>query len=486
MRESTILAMILLYYNRHYFSWYSMKKYLGYIPFVREKLFKTFVSLQQSVQIPNYNRFKQLPLYPLTEDDVIKHLDKIGENKQINTKISGIIYCNDVLHREKMMRIFSRYALSNPLHPDIFPEIRAMEIDIVSMVSHMFSGTKDTCGNVTTGGTESILLACYTYREYSRKEFGIKSPNIVAFTSVHPAFDKACHYFGINLIKSKTWQKMKWSINRNTICVVGSAPTYAYGIVDPIKEMAEYCEKKGKSFHVDCCMGGFLMPFLKDNPVTFKNRGISSISADTHKYGNCLKGSSVLLFSNGSIKKHQHFVKTDWEGGMYATPTLLGSKSGAIIASTWASLMYTGSKKYSQIAETIQKNVRRIVDIYGNGKDKNIQIIGKPDVNIIAFTSNTVDIYKIVAEMETFGWDLSVLTNPAAFHLCLTSVHTDTIVTNFIVDLRTSIRNVINDPEKKLSGTLAIYGSSAKIENSIFTEDVVNEYVGLLSKENIV
>jgi sphinganine-1-phosphate aldolase len=488
MRDSTLLAMIILYYNRHHFSWYSMKKYIGYLPFVREKLFKTYITLQQSVQIPNYSRFKALPIYGLTEDDVMSRLDKIEnkDNQNQNTKISGIIYCDDKLHREKMMRLFSRYALSNPLHPDIFPEIRAMEIDIVSMVSHMFDGTKETCGNVTTGGTESILLACYTYREYCRKEHGITSPNMVAFTSVHPAFDKACHYFGISLIKATTWNKMKWRINRNTICVIGSAPTYAYGIVDPIREMAEYCEKKGKAFHVDCCMGGFLIPFLKNNPVTFKNRGITSISADTHKYGNCLKGSSVLLFAHSSIKKHQHFVKTDWEGGMYATPTLLGSKSGAIIASTWGSLMYTGSKKYSMIAENIQKNVRRIVDIFGNGKNKDIQIIGNPDVNIVAFSSNSLDIYRIVDEMKNLGWDLSVLTNPAAFHFCITSVHSDIIITRFIVDFQLSIGKVINDPAKELSGTLAIYGSSAKIENSIFTEDVVNEYVGLLSNENIV
>lgn len=488
MRDSTLLAMILLYYNRRYFSWYSIKKYLAYIPYVREKLLKTYISLQQSVQIPNYNSIQNIPIFGLSEDDVMNRLDKMNEYKDTyeNSKISGIVYCDDKHHKEKLMRLFSRYALSNPLHPDIFPEIRGMEIDIVSMVSNMFDGSKNTCGNVTSGGTESILLACYTYREYSKKEYGITSPNIVAFKSVHPAFDKACHYFGIELIKKESWTKMKWSMNRNTICVIGSAPTYAYGIVDPIKEMAEYCHYKKVGFHVDCCMGGFLMPFLENNPVTFKNQGITSISADTHKYGNCFKGSSVLLFSHPSIKKHQHFVKTDWEGGMYATPTLLGSKSGALIASTWGSLIYTGTKKYRQIAETIQKHVRKIVGVFGNEKNKNIQVIGNPDVNIVAFSSNTLDIYKIVAEMKNKGWDLSVLTNPAAFHFCITSVHSEKIITSFIIDIHNSVETVINNPEKELSGTLAIYGSSAKIENSIFTEDVVNEYVGLLSKKNIV
>jgi sphinganine-1-phosphate aldolase len=486
MRDATLLAMIILYYNRHHFSWYSMKKYLTNIPFVRDKLFTTYVALQQSLHIPKFYRLNALPINGISEDEAIKRLDRMATNKEENKQISGIIYSNNKLHREKLMRLFSRYALSNPLHPDIFPEIRAMEIDIVSMVTHMFGGTKNTSGNVTTGGTESILLACYTYREMGRKEKGIKSPNIVAFTSVHPAFDKACHYFGIKLIKKTSFSGIKWAINSNTICVVGSAPTYAYGIVDPIKEMADYCSYKDKPFHVDCCMGGFLMPFLEDNPVTFKNIGITSISADTHKYGNCFKGSSVLLFSHPSIKKHQHFVKTDWEGGMYATPTLLGSKSGALIASTWGSLVYIGSRHYAAIAKDIQKQVRRIVNIFGNNKNKNIQIIGNPDVNIVAFSSNTLDIYKIVAEMKNLDWELSVLTNPAAFHFCITSTHNERIITRFIVDLQSCITKVEKEPNKKLTGALAIYGSSAKIENSIFTEDVVNEYVGLLSKENIV
>ena len=171
---------------------------------------------------------------------------------------------------------------------------------------------------------------------------------------------------------------------------------------------------------------------------------------------------------------------------MYATPTLLGSKSGALIASTWGSLVYIGSNHYASIAKEIQRQVRRLVSIFGNEKNKDIEIIGNPDVNIVAFSSKTLDIYKIVAEMKNLDWELSVLTNPAAFHFCITSTHNERIITRFIVDLRNSVAKVKKNPNKSLTGTLAVYGSSAKIENSIFTEDVVNEYVGLLSKENII
>ena len=228
---------------------------------------------------------------------------------------------------------------------------------------------------------------------------------------------------------------MKLRMDWNTICVVGSAPTYGYGIVDPIKEMAFICRTRHIPLHVDCCMGGFLMPFLDSNHVSFKDRGITSISADSHKYGNCYKGSSILLFRDWTYKQHQHFVKTDWEGGMYATPTLLGSKSGALFATTWASMLLMGRERYSQIAKTIQNHLVRIRNEFTD--NPNITILGHPTVNIIAFSSNTLDIYKIVQHME--GWNLSVLTNPPAFHFCITSVHNEETIVNFIKDLYIAI-----------------------------------------------
>lgn len=479
MRTHIVVATLLFYYNRHYFSLYSLKEYLKRIPYIREKLSRISLSLQQSMD-SKYINIKRLPLDSIDIDDAIKKLDCVNKNQNIE-RISGIVYHQGTNHYEKLFKVFKKYAFTNPLHPDIFPEIREMEIDIIHMVRSMFKGDDDVCGNVTSGGTESILLACYTYREWGRKEWGITSPNIVAFHSVHPAFDKACHYFGIKLIKVSSPLLIKLSINFNTICVIASAPTYGYGIVDPIKEIADHCLVRKVPLHVDCCMGGFLIPFLQNNPVDFNVKGIVSISADSHKYGNSFKGSSILLFRNFLYKKHQHFVKTDWEGGMYATPTLLGSKSGALIATTWASLINMGVKNYSRIATEIQNNLLKIKTAFNNNKD--IEIIGNPWVNIIAFKSKTLDIYSIVAKMEE--WNLSVLTNPQAFHFCITSVHTKGSIDKFIHDLKTAIIMVKANPQEELTGTLAIYGSATKIENSVFTSDVINEYVGLLSKKNV-
>ena len=478
MRTKLLILASVMYY-RGYFSWFLFKRLLKKIPFVHEKLYQNANALEESLQT-NYTNLESLPEKGLSIENILERTDCVKPDQSMEL-VSGIIYNKSEEHFDALEKVFRKFRFTNPLHPDLFPEVREMEIDIINMARDMFSGNKNVCGNVTSGGTESILLAVYTYREWARKNYGITSPNIVAFHSVHPAFDKACHYFGVSLRKVSSLFWMKLSMDWNTICVIGSAPTYGYGVVDPINEIALHCHSRNTPLHVDCCMGGFLMPFLQDNPVSFKNPGITSISADSHKYGNCYKGSSILLFRDWAYKQHQHFVKTDWEGGMYATPTLLGSKSGALFATTWASMLLMGKDRYSQIANTIQNHLVRIRNEFAN--NPNITILGHPTVNIIAFSSNTLDIYKIVQHME--GWNLSVLTNPPAFHFCITSVHTEETIINFIKDLYIAIQIAREKKDEKLSGTLAIYGSAAKIENSLFTSDVVNQYIGLLSSKKI-
>jgi len=476
------LAAIYIFYGNKYLTWYYFKKLLMKLPQVNDKLLSTSLSLQTSLETP-YKNMEQLPVTGLSLREVLEKTECVRDKENESKQTSGIIYTKNEHHLNNLAAVFRKYASSNPLHPDIFPEIREMEIDIVNMTRRMFKGDENVCGNVTSGGTESILLAVYTYREWGRKEHGITNPNIVAFESVHPAFEKACHYFGITLrkVSSPLWYKLR--IDWNTICCVLSAPTYAYGVIDPYHDLTQHCLFRNVPVHIDCCMGGFLIPFLQGNSINFENKGITSISADSHKYGNCVKGSSILLFRSWEYKKHQHFIKTNWEGGMYATPTLLGSKSGAIIATTWASMLLTGESKFTTIARSIKYYVDLIKEEFK--ENETIEIIGQPTVNIVAFRSKceNVDIYRIVQNMK--DWNLTVLTNPKAFHLCITSVHTKDIIEKFIKDLKQSIRDVEANPEEELEGTLAIYGSSTKIENSFFTNEIVNQFVGLLSSKNI-
>lgn len=466
-------------------------KILYFIPFTRKKikkeLNKSSLLLENDLD-DEYENIKKLQNNSLKVSKVDEIINQMGETPD-NKLISGVIYYGNKEHNDKLINIMKKFSFTNPLHPDMFPKIRNMEVDIINIIKDMYKGGKECCGNVTYGGTESLLLACLTYRDYYKNK-GYHYPNIVALESVHPAFDKACHYFNIDLIKvpvdksgTNTIDIIKRYINRNTILLVGSAPSYAHGIIDPIKEMSDLAYYYKIGFHVDCCMGGFLIPFLKEyNFINFKLQGITSISIDTHKYGYSLKGSSVLLFRNFELKKYQHFINKSWNGGVYATPTLMGSKSGALIAATWASLLFIGRFKYTELALDIQKKLRYITDQF---KNSDLKIIGSPDLNIIAFSYPNGNIYNIINEMKKKKWNLTVMQNPSSFHLCLTNVHTQNICRQFCEDLNYSLMKVKDNPDKKLEGSLALYGSSQGVKEGLFIDEVIHDFIFLLSQKNI-
>ena len=427
-----------------------------------------------------------------TEDEINQKIETMKTIEWQNGKISGIVYHGEDNYRDFLLSIFKKYAWSNPLHPDLFPEIRNMEIDIINMTIDMFKGDKNCCGNVTYGGTESILLACKTYRDWAFQKKGITNPNIVILESGHAAFNKAGNYFGIEIrtvpidldLGTAPIEKIKDYVDWNTICLVGSAPSYAHGIIDDIYIIAEYADSKNIGFHLDCCMGGFLIPFLYDN-IGFNLKGVTSISADTHKYGYTFKGSSVILYNNMELKNFQHFSKVDWNGGIYATPTLMGSKSGALIATTWAAMMYHGKNKYTQIAEKIQKITLDVIN--KTSSMEGIKIIGQPYLNIIAYQSDGVDIYQVASKMKEKGWDLSIMQNPASFHICITKLHINNdLADNFANSLKNSVLLVQQENNPELKGTVAIYGMASTINQPSLVQEVTNSYLNLLSKKEIV
>ncbi len=239
-----------------------------------------------------------------------------------------------------------------------------MEVEVIAMTAEAI-GLKDEngqpCGTLNSGGTESILMAMFAYREFGIKERGVYRPNLVLCTTAHPAAIKACHFFDIELKLipydsnyQMNLSKMKSAIDENTICVYTSYPNYPYGTADQIDVIGPYCYKRGIPVHVDMCLGGFVAPFLQDNwklPL-----GITTISADPHKYGLSAKGVSVLLYSSEKYRKHQFFVTTFWPGGLYGTPGIAGSRSGVYIASAWISMMKTGRKGYQENARLIQES----------------------------------------------------------------------------------------------------------------------------------
>lgn len=489
-----IFVSLCFYYYRNMFNKRNLIDLLLKLPklgkYIKNEMEKNTKMIQDDIN--NGGNYQNV--FPEHSHTITEVYQKINKYKHTHDddKISGIIYYNDTEYNKDLLKLYSDYCQQNPLHPNVFPQIRQMEIETINIMSKLYGGGSDCCGNITYGGTESILLACYTYREWGKMKKGIVKPNIVAPESIHPAFDKACYYFGIKLQKiplnsdySVNPQDLNKYINSNTIMVAASAPNYAHGIVDPIRIIGELCYNHNVGFHVDCCMGGFIVPFINSeetNQVNFYTKGITSISMDSHKYGYCHKGSSILLMKNIALKKFQHYINTGWNGGIYCTPTLMGSKSGGLISTVWGALHLNGRKKYTQYAEEIIENLNLIKNEFEN--NTLIEIIGNPLLNIIAFKSNKLNIYHVIDEMKKKNWDLSVLQNPPGFHFCITKCQDKKIIEQFISDLKSSITIAKNNPSK-LSGTLSLYGSSQSVENSLFTDDLVNNFVTLLSREKI-
>jgi len=304
--------------------------------------------------------------------------------------------------------IFSLCSLTNPLHADIFPTIRKIEADVISMTCSLLNGNvKTVCGAMTSGGTESILMAVKTYRD-SRSD--ITNPEMIIPITAHCAFDKAAHYFKVKVIHAPITKDftvdvnfMKNAINKNTIMLVGSAPNFPHGIIDPIEDIAKLAKSKGIGMHVDACLGGFLLPFLRKlnyvlPPFDFSIDGVTSMSADTHKYGYSPKGTSVILFRNSDIRKHMYFSQTEWPGGLYASPTMAGSRSGAVVAACWASLMFLGQESFTKYAKVIADAREKI--LAGIEGIPGLRVLGQPKAMVVAWTSDNFDIYRLADALK--------------------------------------------------------------------------------------
>jgi glutamate/tyrosine decarboxylase-like PLP-dependent enzyme len=335
------------------------------------------------------------------------------------------------------------------------------------------------------------MLAIKTYRDWAREKKGITKPEMVAPSSAHPAFDKAAHYFGVKLVRVPVGPDYradvaatKKAVNRNTIVIIGSAPGFPHGVIDPIAELSELARRKRIGFHTDACLGGFVLPFARKlgfevPPFDFRLPGVTSISVDTHKFGYAAKGSSVVLYRGTELRSHQYFTATDWPGGIYFSPTFSGSRPGALIATAWASLVSMGEQGYLEatrrILETaaaIKQGIRAIPELH---------VLGDP-LFVIAFASEAVDVFKVMERMSERGWSLNGLHKPAAVHLCVTLRHAQPgVADRFLEDLRAAVEQVKANPGEK--GTMApVYGMAASVPFRGLVSDLLKKYMDLLYK----
>lgn len=347
---------------------------------------------------------------------------------------------DDVLREANNMYLFE-----NALNPFRFPSLRQMEADVVSMTTDLLHGDDNSGGAMTSGGTESILMAVKTARDRGREEKGITKPEMVAPLSAHPAFAKAAKFLCLELKQVPLRDDLRADvgaaaklINDNTVLVVGSAPNYPHGVIDPIPDLAALAGERGINFHTDSCVGGFLLPFLERlghpvPPFDFRVPGVTTISADVHKYGYCTKGASVIAHRNRDTLKYQMFLYDQWPGGMYGSPAMAGARPAAPIAASWAVMQYLGEAGYMRLAKVILDTTKKLCA--GIEAIPGLTIIGKPDASLVAFGSDTLDVTAVGDVMDDKGWHLDRQVNPTALHMMVTPNHAK-IADKFLADLR--------------------------------------------------
>lgn len=438
--------------------------------------------------------YAELPDAGRPREEIISEMELLQARERARWAsgfVSGAVYHGDESHIEFLNRVYALNSQSNPLHSDVFPSTTKFEAEIVSMTAHLLGGqdTNEICGTVSSGGTESILLAMKTYRDYARSVRGIRAPEMIVPMTAHAAFDKAAQYFNIKQIHIPVGDDFcadvdaaRRALTENTIVLIGSAPSFPHGAIDPIEELSELAREHNVGFHTDACLGGFVLPFATKlgYPVPafdFRLPGVTSMSADTHKYGYAAKGTSVVLYRGRELRHYQYYTATEWPGGLYFSPTFAGSRPGALSAACWAAMVSLGQQGYLDATRRILETAERIKSEISAIPE--LRILGKP-LWVIAFTSDTLDIYKVMDFMTRRNWSLNGLHKPSAVHIAVTLRHTRPgVAERFGTDLREAVDYVKSHPEDK--GEMApVYGLAANLPLRGVVSDLLKRYMDVL------
>jgi sphinganine-1-phosphate aldolase len=390
-------------------------------------------------------------------------------------KCSGTMYCGDHEHYDFLTEAFGLFAHVNALQRDMCPSSTNFEGEIIAMALDLFHGgavsDSEPAGLVTTGGTGSILHAVLSYREHAAQQRGVSKPNLIKPETAHPAFDKACHLFGVELRRAPvdpvtTGVDIDWvaeNVDNNTVAIIGSACNYGYGTIDPIADLAALAGERGVGLHVDGCLGAFILPFGEElgydvAPFDFRLPGVTSISADTHKYGYALKGSSTLLFRDKGLRNSQYFFLTDWSGGKYFSPGMEGSRSGGLLAATWAAMVSMGRSGYKRYAQAIFETAGAMKAAVLSHPE--LRLIGAPTF-LFSFTSDRFDIYHVNHFMRRRGWRFNGQQYPNALHMAVTRPQTQPGVADvFATDLADAV-DYANEHASETPASGAVYGGVA-------------------------
>lgn len=396
----------------------------------------------------------------ISKEEIFNQLAK--KKKQDFDWRTGRIFCSVYPAGKEIEEIakeaYTMFLTENPVDPTLFPSLRDMETEVIGMCSEILQGNEEAVGTLTTGGTESILLAVKTAknRAKSLNPSQTKFEMIMPY-SIHSAFFKACDYFEVTPVVVPLTSDHKadstaieQAISQHTILIAASAPSYVFGVVDPIKQIGEIALKNNLMFHVDACIGGVVLGFnrlagLKQVPeFDFSVPGVTSISMDLHKYGYTAKGCSALMHKNKSYRKHQYYACSEWTGYTLVNPTILSTKTGGPIAAAWSVMNFLGKEGYCDISKRTMSTTTRFID--GINAIEGLRVIGNPEVSLFSFTTTQGNPYDLFDELNEKGWFVQFqLSNdycPANLHLTISKIH-ENLVDQFLNDLKECHQKVL-------------------------------------------
>ena len=446
-------------------------------------------TLNSTLKLDNHNMINKIPDEGLNSENILSL-----QNSYMNLRDKKIYNDSEMFvitkeYMEFIMTCYKKFMHTDSLY-NKYPDILIMKNEIVRMVGTLLNGDENISGTVTLNRTESIFLTCKTYKAWESEK--VENPEIIVSKTINPVF-KIAEILDIKLVIvdyenysfSIGVSNIKKYVNKNTICIVGSAPTFSHGVIDNIDELSEFGFTNNIGIHVDCSNGGFLLPFITtggnlSKPFDFSLKGVTSISIDTDKYGCCLNGVSVLLYRSTCLHSYQYFSVGESQGGLLLESNFNTEKMGVNVAITWSSLLYRGKSGYVNYTNKILKFRNLLINnIY---KIPDIEIIGNPVASTIAITSKTLNPYSIASEMVNRGWQVNILQEPKAFNIrILESFVEEQKKTSLIKDLNESI----NYAKSKVCyhDNIPIYNSNFVLKDisNIILDDLRDVYLGLLS-----
>lgn len=417
-----------------------------------------------------------LPEHGRPRDEVLADLQRFADDDPDykSGRLWSLVYWLDEAHDAFLGQAYQAFSSANGLNPTAFKSLKRLETDIISTVAGLLHGPAETCGVLTSGGTESCLLAVKTYRDMARAKRGVKRQEMVLPVTAHVAWFKAAEYFDVRVRQlpldsqlRADARKLPALLNRDTVMILGSAPEYPHGTIDPIEAMGAIAQQRGIPLHVDACVGGFILPFVEMNgrPLPtwdYRVPGVTSISADIHKYGFAAKGASTITYRSLDLLRHQVFVHEDWPGGVFASPGLLGTRPGGAYAAAWAAMQHFGQAGYRELAARTMQAFDAMRD--GVTKIPGLYVIGEPSGPLLAYGSRDprVNIFAVGDQLDAKGWKVNRLQKPDGLHAMITAGHLG-VVDDYLRDLREAVDVVRANPQLAREGSAATYGMLAHV-----------------------